>query len=72
MLDSNTIVAGFFSGTIDFAEYTASIDARGPEAAVGEYLARHVYGPPTWDDYLELFDGERLARQRAAAKELTG
>ena len=54
-----------------FGAYTASIDARGPETAVGEYLARHVYAPPTWDDYLELFGGERLARQRAAARELT-
>ena len=54
-----------------FGAYTASIDARGPETAVGEYLARHVYGPPTWDDYLDLFGGERLAKQRALAKELT-
>jgi len=63
---------GLYHADFDhFAEYTASIDARGPEAAVGEYLARYVYGPPTWDDYLELFGGERLAKQRALAKELT-
>ena len=63
---------GLYHADFDhFAEYTASIDARGPEATVGEYLARYVYGPPSWDDYLELFGGERLARQRAAARELT-
>ena len=54
-----------------FGDYTASIDARGPETAVGDYLARYVFGPPTWDDYLALFGGERLAKQRALANELT-
>ena len=54
-----------------FGDYTAAIDARGPEAAVSEYLARYVYAPASWDDYLELFGGERLARQQRLAKELT-
>ena len=54
-----------------FGDYTASIDARGPETAVGDYLARYVFGPPTWDDYLELFGGERLAQQQKQARELT-
>jgi glutaconate CoA-transferase subunit A len=54
-----------------FEDYTKSIDARGPDTAVKDYLERYVYGPATWDDYLELFGGERLAKQRAAAKELT-
>jgi len=53
-----------------FAEYTAAIDARGP-AAVGEYLERYVYGPPAWNDYLDLFGGERLALQAKRARELT-
>jgi glutaconate CoA-transferase subunit A len=63
---------GLYHADFDhFAEYTAGIDARGPETAVGDYLERYVHGPATWDDYLALFGGERLARQRAAAKELT-
>ena len=53
-----------------FAEYTAAIDARGP-AAVSEYLERYVYGPPAWNDYLDLFGGERLALQAKRARELT-
>jgi len=63
---------GLYEADYDhFAEYTAAIDARGP-AAVGEYLERYVYGPPTWNDYLDLFGGERLARQAKRAAELTG
>ena len=54
-----------------FGEYTAAIDARGPEAAVGDYLARYMYAPPSWDDYLDIFGGERLARQQKQARELT-
>lgn len=52
-----------------FAEYTADIDARGM-AAVEAYLERYVYAPATFDEYLALFGGERLARRRAAAREL--
>jgi glutaconate CoA-transferase subunit A len=55
-----------------FGEYTADIDARGPQAALVDYLQRYVYGPPSWDAYLDLFGGERLAKQRAVARELTG
>jgi glutaconate CoA-transferase, subunit A len=53
-----------------FGGYTAAIDARGP-AAVSDYLERYVYAPASYDDYLELFGGERLAQQRALARELT-
>ena len=54
-----------------FADYTAAIDAQGPPA-VADYLKRYVYGPTTYDDYLELFGGERLAAQQKLARELTG
>jgi len=53
-----------------FTDYTGAIDARGP-AAVGEYLERYVYDPPSYADYLDLFGGERLARQQRRARELT-
>jgi glutaconate CoA-transferase subunit A len=63
---------GLYEADFDhFGAYTASIDARGAEPAVGDYLARYVYGPPSWDDYLELFGGERLAQQQKRARELT-
>jgi glutaconate CoA-transferase, subunit A len=62
---------GLYEADYDhFAEYTATIDARGP-SAVAEYLERYVYGPPAWSDYLDLFGGERLALQVKRAKELT-
>ncbi len=62
---------GLYEADFDhFAEYTAAIDARGP-AAVAEYLERHAYAPATWPDYLDLFGGERLARQARRARELT-
>lgn len=54
-----------------FEAYVRAIDAAGSRA-VAEYLDRHVYGPPTWADYLDLFGGERLARQQRLARELTG
>jgi glutaconate CoA-transferase subunit A len=61
---------GLYEADFDhFAEYTAAIDARGM-AAVVEYLDRYVHGPATWDEYLELFGGARLARQRQRAREL--
>lgn len=52
-----------------FEEYTAAIAERGG-GAMDEYLARYVYGPTTFSDYLELFGGERLARQQRYAQEL--
>ncbi|PYN40938.1 MAG: CoA synthetase [Candidatus Rokuibacteriota bacterium] len=62
---------GLYEADYDhFAEYCAAIDARGP-AAVGDYLERYVYGPPTWSDYLELFGGERMGLQAKRARELT-
>jgi glutaconate CoA-transferase, subunit A len=54
-----------------FADYVAAIDARGAQA-VTDYLDRYVYAPPTYADYLELFGGERLARQARAGRELAG
>jgi glutaconate CoA-transferase subunit A len=53
-----------------FAEYTADVDARGVTAAVVDYLARYVHAPATFEDYLELFGGERLKRAQDAAREL--
>lgn len=53
-----------------FDEYVAAINARGT-GAVGEYLERYVYGPPTFADYLDLFGGEALARQQRLGRELT-
>jgi glutaconate CoA-transferase subunit A len=62
---------GLYEADYDhFAEYTAAIDARGP-AAVSEYLERYVYGPAGWNDYLDLFGGERLAIQAKRARQLT-
>lgn len=52
-----------------FEEYTGAINARGAQA-VADYLDRYVYAPPTYADYLDLFGGDRLARQRRQAKEL--
>ena len=63
---------GLYEADFDhFAEYTAAIDSHGI-AAVAEYLDRYVYGPATWDEYLELFGGERLAVQRRRARDLVG
>jgi len=53
-----------------FGDYTSAIDAGGPQAVV-DYLERYIHAPASYDDYLELFGGERLARQRALARELT-
>ena len=62
---------GLYEADYDhFAAYTAAIDAQGPQA-VTDYLQRYVYAPAAYDDYLELFGGERLARQRTLARELT-
>ncbi|MGH7276406.1 MAG: CoA transferase subunit A [Candidatus Rokuibacteriota bacterium] len=63
---------GLYEADFDhFAEYTAAIDAQGP-TAVADYLERYAYAPPAWGDYLDLFGGERLARQAKRARELTG
>ena len=62
---------GLYEADFDhFGEYTAAIDAGGP-AAVADYLERYVYAPPAFADYLDLFGGERLARQVRRARELT-
>ena len=52
-----------------FSEYVAAIDAQGPQA-VTDYIARYMDAPATYADYLDLFGGERLARQQRAAREL--
>jgi glutaconate CoA-transferase subunit A len=63
---------GLYEADFDhFGAYTAAIDTHGVEHAVRDYLARYVYGPSTWDDYLELFGGEHLAKQQKLARELT-
>jgi glutaconate CoA-transferase subunit A len=63
---------GLYEADFDhFGEYAGAIDARGMRA-LADYLDRYVYGPPTWNDYLDLFGGERLARQVRLARELTG
>ena len=53
-----------------FSEYAAGITARGADG-VADYLERYVYAPPSFADYLQLFGGERLARQQRQARELT-
>jgi glutaconate CoA-transferase subunit A len=63
---------GLYEADFDhFAAYTGAIDARGPQA-VADYLDRYVHAPASYDDYLELFGGERLKRQQQLARELTG
>jgi glutaconate CoA-transferase subunit A len=62
---------GLYEADYDhFQEYTDGISARGT-ASVVDYLERYVYAPASYADYLDLFGGERLARQRRLAKELT-
>jgi glutaconate CoA-transferase subunit A len=53
-----------------FDDYAGAIGARGT-GAVGEYLEQYVYRPAAFTDYLDLFGGERLARQQRLARELT-
>jgi glutaconate CoA-transferase subunit A len=61
---------GLYEADFDhFTEYASAIDGRGP-AAVDDYLRRYVYDPPEYADYLDLFGGERLARQQRQAREL--
>lgn len=63
---------GLYEADFDhFTEYAAGIDAGGP-AAVADYLRRYVHEPADFGAYLDLFGGERLARQQARARELTG
>jgi glutaconate CoA-transferase subunit A len=62
---------GLYEADFDhFGEYTGAIEASGPSAVNG-YLDRYVYGAPTFADYLDIFGGERLARQSHRARELT-
>jgi glutaconate CoA-transferase subunit A len=62
---------GLYEADFDhFEQYTADIADRGSHAVV-DYLERYVMAPPTYLDYLDLFGGERLARQQRYARELT-
>jgi glutaconate CoA-transferase subunit A len=62
---------GLYEADFDhFGAYVTAITARG-SAAVADYLDRYVFAPPTFGDYLDLFGGERLARQQRLAQELT-
>jgi len=62
---------GLYEADFDhFGAYVDAINASGTRA-VAQYLDRYVYGPATWLDYLDLFGGERLARQARYARELT-
>jgi glutaconate CoA-transferase, subunit A len=62
---------GLYEADVEhFDEYARGVDTRGADG-VAAYLERHVYAPPTFADYLDLFGGERLARQRGRARELT-
>ena len=62
---------GLYEADVEhFDEYAKGIEARGAES-VSDYLERYAYAPATWGDYLELFGGERLARQQKKARELT-
>jgi len=64
-------VYGLYEADVEhFDEYAKGIDARGADA-VSDYLERYVYAPATFPDYLDLFGGERLARQVKKARELT-
>ncbi len=61
---------GLYEADFDhFGEYVAAIVARGSRAVV-EYLDRYVHGPASFTDYLDLWGGERLARQARLAREL--
>jgi len=51
-------------------EYARDV-AAGGAAAVRDYLDAYVYGPETFDAYLERFGAGRLLRQQRAAQELT-
>jgi glutaconate CoA-transferase subunit A len=63
---------GLYEADFDhFEAYTAAIN-EGGSRAVANYLDRYVYAPPAFADYLDLFGGERLARQGRRARELTG
>src|SRR5260370_35248293 len=53
---------GLYEADFDhFAEYTAAIDAEGPQAGAG-YLERYADPPPALADNPALFGGHRLAR----------
>ena len=49
--------------------YARRVAGEGP-AAVRAYLADYVYGPDTFDAYLERFGPDRVRRQRQAAQDL--
>lgn len=62
---------GLYDADLDhIGAYARRVAAEGAEA-VRTYLHEYVYGPETFEAYLERFGPARLARQKQAAHELT-
>ncbi len=62
---------GLYEPDLDhIGAYARQVAADGSEA-VRAYLQDYVYGPETFDAYLERFGRSRLVRQQQAARELT-
>jgi glutaconate CoA-transferase subunit A len=62
---------GLYEADLDhIGAYARQVAADGSEA-VRAYLQDYVYGPETFDAYLERFGRSRLVRQQQAARELT-
>jgi glutaconate CoA-transferase, subunit A len=62
---------GLYEADLDhIGAYAQRVAAEGPEA-VRAYLQDYVYGPETFEVYLERFGRSRLLRQQQAARELT-
>ena len=62
---------GLYEADLDhIGAYARQVAAEGSEA-VRAYLHEYVYGPETFDAYLERFGRSRLVRQQQAARELT-
>src|SRR5262245_28040803 len=62
---------GLYEADVEhFDEYARAVDVDGSDG-VARYLERYVNRPATFADYLDLFGGDRLARQRQRAHELT-
>jgi len=62
---------GLYEADLDhIGTYARGVNAGGVDAA-RTYLDEYVYGPDTFDAYLERFGADRLHRQQRAARELT-
>ena len=62
---------GRYEADLDHIGVYARDVAAGGAAAVRGYLDAYVYGPETFEEYLERFGAGRLLRQQRAAQELT-